>query len=516
MNEKPNPAEYDTSQKLQLNLGIVGGGRACRFFLNLLTQEPLPYLDIRLVGVCDINPEAEGLALARTMGIYTTQDFRDLFQIKGLDAIIELTNNKETLLCLIHEKPKGVGILEHNVGRFLRTLYDINQQLKYARHEVELEKMLSDFLIRQTNQQILILNTDFSIADVNEAYLGAINKDRTEIIGMPCYQVVHGYSAPCSTASPGFECPMLETLRTGESAHVIQENPFSRETATYFDIITYPVKNSGGAIVRVIEIWRDITRQLSSQMEERVRALKSDLNKLVQEDRMISLGKLSASCVHEINNPIQGLLTFSQYIHDALDEGLADASEKNRLKEIVTLMTRELERCGEIVSGLLSFSRESPMQYTTTNLNDVLEAVVNLTRHKMELQSITLHTDFCESLLHINGDPNRLQQCFLNLLFNAIEALPSGGWISVISRVEAVQQMAVVEIRDSGGGIDEKNMAHIFDPFFTTKESGEGTGLGLSIVYGIVKNHGGHIDVQTKPAQETAFILSFPLVGNSG
>ncbi|MFP4225198.1 MAG: ATP-binding protein [Desulfobacterales bacterium] len=511
MDIQSNQSAHD-SPKLLLNLAIVGGGSACKFFLNLFTQEPLPHLDIRVVGVCDINPDAEGLVLAQEMGIYTTQNFKDLFSIKGLDAIIELTNNKEILLSLIHEKPKGVGILEHNVGRFIRTLFDIDQQLKHARHQVEMEKMLSEFLIRQTNQQILILNTDFSIADVNEAYLAALNMRRADVVGKPCYQIIHGFSTPCTRAMPGFECPMVETLRTGESAHIIQEISLSESQETYFDIITYPVKNTGGEINRVIEIWRDITQQMSSQMEERVRAVKSDLNKLVQEDRMISLGKLAASCVHEINNPIQGLLTFSQYIEEALGQTQIDESEMAKLKEIAGIMNRELERCGDIISGLLSFSRESITHYTDTNLNEVLSAVISLTCHKMELQNITIHTDLSECLLIINGDPNRLQQCFLNLIFNAMEALPSGGDIWVTSRLVQKTRMAEVEVRDNGYGIPREHIKNLFDPFFTTKGSGEGTGLGLFIVYGIVKNHGGDIQVDSRPGEHTVFKLKFPLL----
>src|SRR6056297_49306 len=511
MDLRSNPTEYDT-RKLLLNLAIVGGGRACKFFLNLLTREPLPHLDIRLLGVCDIDPQAEGLALAREMGIYTTQNFKDLFRLKDLDAVIELTNNKETLLELIHEKPKGVGILEHNVGRFIRTLFDIDQQLKYAKHEAEMEKMLSDFLIQQTNQQILILNTDFSIADVNEACLTAIDISRQKIIGKPCYQIIHGYDAPCPRVVPGFECPMVQTLRTGESAHVIQEIPLSKEQSNYFDIITYPLKNSNGEIIRVIEIWLDITKQLSAQMEERVQAVKSDLNKLVQEDRMISLGKLAASCVHEINNPIQGLLTFSQYIQGTLEDGLTDPSEIDKLKEITAMMTREIDRCGEIISGLLSFSREPLTQYTDTNLNEVLTAVINLTHHKMELQNIVLHQQLSDSLLIVNGDANRLQQCFLNLVFNAIEALPSGGDIWISSRLDSESGTAAVEIRDNGYGISKANIDNLFDPFFTTKGAGEGTGLGLFIVYGIVRNHGGEIHVESPPEQGARFWLGFPLL----
>ena len=514
MDLKSNQAPYD-SKKLLLNLAIVGGGSACKFFLKLLTQEPLPHLDIRLLGVSDSNPDAEGMALAREMGIYTTNNYRDLFNIKGIDAIIELTNNKEILMALIQEKPKGVGILEHNVGRFIRTLYDLDQQLKYARHQVEMEKMLSDFLIQQTNQQILIINTDFSIADVNEAYLNALDKSRADVIGNPCYQIIHGYGVPCSRAVPGFECPMVQTMRTGESTHVIQEIPLSQNQPTYFDIITYPVKNTDGKITRVIEIWRDITKQLSTQMEERVQALKSDLNKLVQEDRMISLGKLAASCVHEINNPIQGLLTFSQYMQASLEDNHVSEDEKDKLKRISDMMTKELERCGDIISGLLAFSREPTTRYTDTNLNEVLTAVTNLTHHKMELQNIALHTSLCENLLMINGDANRLQQCFLNLVFNAIEALPAGGDIWISSRLLPESRMAEVEIRDNGYGISKEHIDALFDPFFTTKGTGEGTGLGLFIVYGIVKNHGGEIHVQSTPGRETTFVLDFPLLTNN-
>ncbi|MFO7816928.1 MAG: ATP-binding protein, partial [Desulfovibrionales bacterium] len=179
------------------------------------------------------------------------------------------------------------------------------------------------------------------------------------------------------------------------------------------------------------------------------------------------------------------------------------------------MMTKELERCGDIISGLLSFSRESTTQYTDTNLNEVLTAVANLTHHKMELQNIDLHTSLCENMLMINGDATRLQQCFLNLVFNAMEALPAGGDIWISSRLIPESHMAEVEIRDNGYGISKEHIDALFDPFFTTKGSGEGTGLGLFIVYGIVKNHGGEIHVQSTPSRETAFVLDFPLLTNN-
>ncbi len=497
-------------QKLELNIAIVGGGKTCKFLLQLLKNESFPYLNIHLVGVCDINPEAEGLLVARQMGIYTTDNFKDLFNIKDLDGIIELTNSKKVLLELIKLRPKTVGILEHNIGRLLRSLFLINQQLQSAEQQIDHEKMISEFLIQQTDEPIVILNTDFTISVANEAYLKATGKSRAEVLGAYCYKIFYDFDTPCSNLKPENDCPMLKTLRTGESAHVIMDAPLSSSRSGYFEIVTYPIKNSAGEVGRVIEIQRDITKELSSRWEEKVQKLKQDFNYMIQEDRMISLGKLVASCVHEINNPIQGLMTFSRLMEEILAKGQPTSKDLEEFKEYLSLMTPELERCGKIVSGLLSFSRETALEYTSINLNEVLEAVIALTHHKLELQSIKLATHLHPGLLWVRGNASRLEQCLLNLVFNAMEAMPGGGDLCVVSEREPEQGQVLVEIRDTGSGIDEEDLNHIFDPFFTTKEAGQGTGLGLSITYGIVKNHSGHIKVESEVGKGSSFFLKFP------
>jgi len=498
------------SDRQALNLAIVGGGRACKFFLELLQNELFANVDISIVAVCDIDPQAEGLRLANEMGIYTTNNFEDLFSFKKLDGIIELTGSREVLLELIRLRPKGLGVLEHNIGGLLRNLLLKDQQLKSAEKKVFLEKMATDFLIQQANERISVLNPDFSIVEANESYLRAAGKSKEEVIGAHCYQITHGLRAPCSSSQPGVGCPLLETLRTGESAHVIHEHFLSGEHPTYCDLVTYPLKDQNGEIVRVIEIGRDLTDELSSRWENRVKAIKDDFKRLIQEDRMISLGKLVASSVHQINNPIQGLLTFSYLIRTMLDEGELDSEGTEKLKKYISLMCSELERCGGIVSSLLSFSRQKEMVYRDVDLNDILEEVTALTRHKMEIQEIKLNTELFPRPLIINGDLNQLQECFLNLIFNAIEAMPNGGELCVISRLDDKDKYILIEIKDTGCGIATENLDHIFDPFFTTKHEGEGTGLGLSIVYGVVKNHGGNIKVDTQGEKGTRFILSFP------
>jgi PAS domain S-box-containing protein len=402
--------------------------------------------------------------------------------------------------------------MEHNIGRVFRSFFDMDQRVKSAEYQANLQKMFSDFLIQQSDAAIVVLATDFTIKEANESYLNIVGKTREEVLGAFCYEVYYGLDTPCSSAKPIMRCPMLETRQSGRSAHVVHAVQGLKGRSRYGNIVTYPLKNEDGDVFQVIEIIRDITAEISLGWEKRIKELKADLNKMVQEDRMISLGKLVASCVHEINNPIQGLLTFSDLMSSMLSRDDPSPKELEECRHFLTLMSNELERCGNIVSGLLSFSREIPLEYISIDLNEVLDAVLTLIRHKMELQNIQLVRDSSPGTLLVEGDNNRLQQSLLNLLFNAIEAMPSGGQIHVESRADEEKGDAVVTIRDTGSGISPDHLDHIFDPFFTTKEEGEGTGLGLSIVYGVVNNHKGKITVNSAEGEGTEFTLTFPLL----
>ena len=499
-----------TPKRMRLNIAIIGGGRACRFFLEFLEKESFPDLDIHVLGVCDINPEAQGLQLARTMGIYTTQHYKDLLAIDNLDSILELTNNQELLLELIQQRPKGVGIIEHNIGRLLRLFFLTDQRMRSLEHQLLLEKMSSDILIQHSDAGILVLNTDFTVVEANEVFLKKVHKSRGEVVGSFCYQVSHGLDMPCPNARPDLRCPMIEPLRTARSAHVIHELTGIGFEATYGNIVTYPLIDSQGQIIRIIEIWRDISDKIESSWGQRYKKLKREFDDLLQEDRMISLGKLAASCVHEINNPIQGLLTFAHLMQSLLSEGSLAPEGVAEFSEYLALMSTELERCGHIISGLLSFSRDKPSQCAIVDLNEIIHSTVGLVQHKMQMQGVALQIELCPCPLLMNADTNRLQQCMLNLLFNAMEAMPEGGRLRITSGSDQENKRIVVEIEDSGQGIAEKDLDRIFEPFFTTKPDGQGTGLGLSIAYNVVKSHLGDIKVQSRRENGCRFTLTFP------
>jgi len=500
----------DLQTKTPFTLGVVGGGRACCFFLELLESSTFPYLEIGVSAVCDINPRAKGMIKAKAMGIATFTNLQAFFDHDHFDAVIELTNNK-SLPELIAMRPENVGLIEHNVGRLLKNLFQANQDLARTKEQAALDRGYYNIFFQQTNLGVVVLDRDFNIVDANRVYLKAVKQTKEKVVNKKCYEIVKGFYAPCPSTDTGFECPLMKTLETGKPSHIIHEHESKHGKTSYFNISAYPVRNINNRITNIIELWQNITSEISQKWENKVKRIHSDMKKVIQEDRLVALGKLVASSVHEINNPIQGLLTYSQIIEKMAEGSSIQGSDLEQLCQFSAHMTRELERCGNIVSGLLAFSRESAHEFLNLDLNDILTAIISLTGHKLELSGIHLDTSLFESPLVVHGDKNQLQQGFLNLIFNAIDAMPEGGKLTITSWKDEEKQKAWVEFRDNGCGITDQNMEHIFDPFFTTKEE-DGTGLGLSIVYGIVKDHRGDVSVNSKPGRGTVFKISLPSI----
>lgn len=498
-----------------INIAMVGGGRDCRFFLDLIQNNPSPLFNIKIHGVYDNNPNAKGMLLAQQLGIFTTDNLHDLLNISQLDMVLELTGKQQVLSEIIRLRPTGLGVLEFKDKRIVRSfVHVVSQWLQSTEQKLNAEKTFSNLLIQQSTAGIVYINTDFTIAYANQAYLDKVKKSEEAVIGAHCYEISHGLNTPCSSAFPGVRCPMLETLRSGENVHAIHDHPGPDGERMYCLLSTYPVKNDAGEVTQVIEFWRDVTNEFSDRWNKKAKEFESNIQKMIQEDRMISLGKLAASVAHEINNPIQGLLTFCGYMQDILTAGPPSQGALDEFKGHLRLMSTELERVGGIVSGLLSFSRESGVEHAHVDINRAVHATLSLTRHKMKLRNIKLTTDLYPTPIMVLGDINQLQQCFLNLIFNAIDSMPEGGELLVTSRIDAAAEKAWFAIRDTGYGIPEKIKNNLFDPFFTTKDEGKNTGLGLSIVYGVVKNHRGTIEIDSREGEGTTFTLTFPMVSN--
>jgi signal transduction histidine kinase len=159
---------------------------------------------------------------------------------------------------------------------------------------------------------------------------------------------------------------------------------------------------------------------------------------------------------------------------------------------------------------LLSFARQKELERRRVNINDIIRSVFLLCRHRMELQNIAFHEKLDPDLPQITGDYNQIQQCIMNVIFNAIEAMPAGGKLTIRTSLEKKKRMAQIKIIDTGCGIPEENLSIIFEPFFSTKEEGKGVGLGLSVVYGIIREHQGTIFVNSEVGAGSTFTIRFP------
>ncbi len=241
----------------------------------------------------------------------------------------------------------------------------------------------------------------------------------------------------------------------------------------------------------------------------------SDQARILHQDKMMSLGKLAASMVHEINNPLSGILNYLRLMIRTLSRGPLAEDKREKFLGYLNLMENETNRCSQIVSSLLTFSRSSPPSFGQVQVEDLLNRCIILSRHKLELQNIRLVSEIEPDIPQVAGDFNQLQQCVINLIFNAIDAMPDGGTLRLTCGLDNSKDYVTIRISDTGRGIPEENLPHIFEPFFTTKGEGYGLGLGLSTVYGIMERHKGAVEVESRSGQGTTFKLRIPVYGTN-
>ena len=254
-----------------------------------------------------------------------------------------------------------------------------------------------------------------------------------------------------------------------------------------------------------IKNWSDT---LNDKVNEKTKELKNIYNQVHQIEKLASLGKLSATVAHELNNPLAGILTFSKLISKKLHAVQKD-NEYESIFEYLELIAKESARCGQIVKDLLIFSHSEHDKFSKENLIKIIDCSVTLIRHHLEISGITLVKDYPEEPIEIFCDPNKIQQALMSLLINAIESMSSNQGKIIINIVYDNNDV-IIRIIDEGNGIDEKALPHIFEPFYSTKEESGGTGLGLAVVYGIVANHNGKIEVEKTSSLGTTFKVILP------
>jgi PAS domain S-box-containing protein len=343
---------------------------------------------------------------------------------------------------------------------------------------------------------VLILDEQFRVKRANRATTRMLGLEFSQLIGQPCYQVVHGRTEPPP------ECPLQRMLVSGKEARCDIEEP---RLGKVFDATATPLHNSGSAVLGCVEVLRDISER--KRAEEQLR----------QSQKMEAVGQLAGGMAHDFNNLLMAIIGYS-------DLGLARLREGDHLRKYVQEIKKAGERAASLTRQLLAFSRRQVLVPQVLDLNSVVSNVQKMLRRLIG-EDIDLLTVPGPGLGRVKADPGQMEQVILNLALNARDAMPQGGKLTIeTGNVELDEsytrshldvtpgRYAMLVASDSGCGMDAETLSHIFEPFYTTKEEGKGTGLGLATVYGIVKQSGGHISVASDPGKGTTFRIYLPLV----
>ncbi len=227
--------------------------------------------------------------------------------------------------------------------------------------------------------------------------------------------------------------------------------------------------------------------------------------KIMQSERLALVGQLSANIAHELNNPLQGIVTFSHLLLE--DNPDLDTNCQYSLEKIVG----QANRCRDIIRGLLDFSRQRPPDKSFYNVNTIVDECISLVEKQALFHNIHVIKDFQEDIPLAFIDPSQIERVFMNMIINAAEAMEGSGTLQIVTRENKTARDVEISFTDTGTGISEENIRKIFDPFFTTKDVGHGTGLGLAISYGLVRSHKGSILVESEVGKGTTFIVNLPI-----
>ena len=255
--------------------------------------------------------------------------------------------------------------------------------------------------------------------------------------------------------------------------------------------------------VATIGFFHDLTETIKMENE-----LKKTQTQLQQAEKMSSLGKLAAGVAHQLNNPLGGITLFSQLMLEEYELPEDARTDVLRIK-------RDAERCKSIVKELLEFARQTKREVQLHNINQLIERTIFLLKNQALFHNIRLKLDLDDSLPLLPADVQQINHVLMNIILNAADAMEGKGTLEVRTKLLEEKRMALVEICDSGPGIDEELLLKIFDPFFTTKEEGKGTGLGLSMAYGIIQTHKGRLYATNREEGGAVFSIELPIRSDS-
>ncbi len=458
-----------------------------------------------------IDEGLEEIAGLHKMGLDSpaSKSLSKLIELQPPDLLIITSDNPDLRKSLALIAPESSKILDTFALKIVYTLKKFSRRLDVAQKRLESVEIMKEVLMSGPETSILVVDEDLKVIDISEAILRRTKMQREDCLQNDCFRVIKKYLTPCF--KKGQPCMVMDVINTGRPVHTVRRISNPGESSSYFTVSGYPLTTDEHGKKNVMMVWKDVTNAMAPVFDEQAKHIKENFTQALRQDKMAALGKLASAAVHEINNPIQGIMTFAKLMRRGLDKESLSPEDFEQFKQYLDLIATESARCGKILQNMLSFSRKGEIQKTQIYLPALFEEIRLLTGNKLQLQNIVLDQNVSEDLPCIPGDRDQIKQAILNLILNAVEAMPSGGVINLHAELTQGAGSMLITVNDNGVGISEDIQSHIFEPFYTTKEDGKGVGLGLSVVYGIVSRHGGVIKVESSPNKGASFQVILPV-----
>lgn len=366
------------------------------------------------------------------------------------------------------------------------------QQLKVANADLEenrLELLRSRNTLRaffdSTPTSIYIVDIKHTLIAINMSRAQIVQQRPSDIVGKRCYKILFSREDPCP------DCRIGETLFSGKNTQRIEQRWEDGGHPIEFEINTYPIQNENGLVIQAFIFEEDVTEK------RRMEAT------LVQSEKLAAVGQLAAGVAHEINNPLTAIMANTQLLKRMI-------TGNDEIQEMLDLIARAGDRASQVVRNLLDFARKEHYEFAPTDINETIRKSLALVQHELISRQIQLTFNPQDDLPLVLASYDHLQGVWLNLLLNAVDAVEDNGGDINVSTRQLGNEVRII-IADTGKGIPPERVPRIFEPFYTTKKPGRGTGLGLSVCHRIIKQHGGHILVDSQVDSGTEFTIVLPL-----
>lgn len=353
-------------------------------------------------------------------------------------------------------------------------------------------------ILNSLDDIILIVERDYVIEDINKSgltLLGRSIEDAEDAIGQKCYLALYNETEPCQ------HCPLTQTLKTSKTEVVERYDSTSER---HFRIKSVPILNEYDDVTKCVLSIRDLTEKVD--VEAKLKRMQQELN---LNRRLVAIGQVAAGMTHEINNPLTGVIAFSQM--------LMQKDIPENMKEAVEVIYDGASRVVGIVERLRNFARRDRPDKESADLNAIISNTLAMRSYETRSNGIEVTTNLAEDLPETMANVGQLQQVLLNIIINAEQAMAANSKQKQLTiTTEQIADNIRVSISDNGPGIPAEIIDKLFDPFFTTKDNSSGMGLGLNISNSIITEHGGAIRIESEPSSGSTFIIELPIVAETG